>query len=358
MSAEGPSQRIRRTDHPAERDLGRRLALQNVLCLAILFFVVGWGWLGLRQHIVMRKELIQEFRQGVHGLRDEMEQIDQKSSDLIVSTRDLIHRREEEHRRDILHHRANAAARLEQLERQLRGERERMREAQAACLAEFDFYRRRRLAVPMEALTPAIERLIARQADEISALADDVHTHLELERTRLAELDAEGTLGWDRSATTSPFPTIASGDRMSTEHSPASGGGGESEQSSITADRETAAEGSSTPPANNRELVVGPGAAVGPGSSSGRPGPNGVPKSGVEGLIRNSETRLPPPASVPRQAATPALAERTGLGFRTFASGRRVEMGNAAPPRTATSPVVILPPSPKEAPAGAEAARQ
>lgn len=355
MSAEGPPQRIRRPDHPAARDLGRRLALLNVLCLAILVIAAGWGWLGLRQQIVMRKELIQEFRQGLHGLRDEMEQIDRNASELTVTTRDFVLRREEEHRRDLLHQRAASAARLERLEQQLRGERERMREAQAACLAEFDFYRRRRLAVPMEALTPAIERLIARQADEISALADDVHTHLELERTRLAELDAEGSLGRHRSATTSPLTPAAAGEPNATVHPPASSSGGESAQPTIAADRKTGGEGSSASAAAAQELVIRQEPAERQGSSARRPGESGVPR---EGLIPSPDRGLPRTASAPSQAASPASTVRTGLGLRTFASGRRVEMGNAAPPRTAAPPVVILPPSPKDAPSHADVPRQ
>lgn len=324
MSAEGLPERIRRTDHPAARDLSGRLALLNVLCLAILVITAGWGWLLLRQQNVLRKELVREFRQELNGLRDTMAQIDRNTSDLTVSTRDLVLRWDEQHRRDILHHRATAAARLERFEHQLRGERERLREAQAACLAEFDFYRRRRLAVPMEAVTPAIERLIARQADEISALADDVHRDLELERTRLVELNAEGSIGLHRAAATSPLTTAAAVDPQLTERSPASSTGGESKQPTLAADRAPAGEGSSAPPAKGRELLVHQGPAE-----------------------RLPEPKRPHTASLPSQAEAPPPAVRMGMGILSFASGRRVEMGNAAPPKSGLPPVVILSPSPK-----------
>jgi hypothetical protein len=350
MGADGTPQRIRRTDRPAARDPGRNLAVLNVLCLAILAVVVGWGWVVLREQIATRNELVRELRQELSSLRDDVAQIDRKTSDLADSAREIDRRLQEDYRRIIIQQRERVATRLERLEQQLRGEQDRMRGAQAACLAEFDFYHRRNLAIPREIVAAAIERLVARRMEELAALAEDVHAHLERERTWLTELDTGRSIGLHHPDQHSPLVTPQGHEPITTGVPPAPSARGDRE-SAVIAEAEDA-EG------DDRELVIRQGTPERQGSPTDSPVVSCLPMPGAAELIPIPESQLPPTGPLAGRAPVTAPSGRTGIGILSYASGRRVEMGSAAPPTAVLRPVVILPPRPEDAPSGVDVTRQ
>lgn len=349
MSADGTPQRFRRTDRPAARDLGRNLALLNVLCLAILAMGVGWGWMVLREQIATRNELVRELRQELSRLRDDVAQLDRKTSGLTESSREIEHRLETEDRRILRQQREHVAAQWERLERQLRSEQERMRGAQAACLAEFDFYHHRHLAIPREIVAAAVERLVARRAEELGALADDVHAHLERERTWLAERDAGRSIGLHRPD--QPSPSIApQGHEPGTTGDPAPTARGDREGSVI-------AEGDDAV-GDDGEQVIRQGTPERQGSPTDAPVVSCIPMPGAAELIPIPESQHPPIGPTAERTPATSPGGRTGTGILSFASGRRVEMGSVAPPAAVLRPVVILPPHPEEAAAGIDVTPQ
>lgn len=349
MSADGTPQRIRRTARPAARDLGRHLALLNVLGLAILLVGAGLGWLVLREQIATRNELVRELRQELSRLRDDVAQLDRKTSGLTDSTREIERCLEENGRRNVLQQRERVAAQWERVERQLRGEQERMRGALAACLAEFDFYHRRNLAIPREIVAAAVERLVARRAEELGALADDVHAHLERERTWLAERDASRSIGLHRPD--QPSPSVAPQDHEpSTTGDPSPTARGDREGSVI-------AEGDDAV-GDDREVVIGQGTPERQGAPTDAPVVSCIPMPGAAELIPIPESQLPPIGPTAERTPATSPGGRTGIGILSFASGRRVEMGSAAPPAAVLRPVVILPPRPEEAAAGIDVTPQ
>ena len=305
-------------------------------------------WHELQAHAGAVGRLQQEIR----GLTNHLERRERTHEESAARAAATIRTLEERRQwTEVSHHVRGTHARLESLERQLDRQMAAMRLAQSACLAEFEPYRRDGLAVPVDRIAQALERMIEGRLQDLTLLISEVRTHLSHERLRIAEMRSDWRLG-DASLAPSPATPVVShyGPAF---HSPAS---------------------LSPTLRNFEDLAATPGAALVemfrtgedsrlPDDAAGgeanvvrkSPAPDSAaassrticaPMPGAPDLIPIPDATVPR-GNIARSAAPSAVRPQRRTGYLSFASGRRVD---TSPREVDFKATAELPPTPFDVP--------
>lgn len=198
--------------------VGRQLTRIVLFCALSLVAGIGIGQYFVRQQLEVQQGVVGQLQREIRGLTGDIQRLEHSNAHSITRCEQIVSRLESAQRGELSSEFQCTQHRLESLERLVQRQVDETQQAQAACLAEFEPYRRKHLAVPVDLIAEALDRLIAGRTDDLRVLVDEIRSHAELQRSRLAALHGgallgstagEGVAPSTASLLLQPLPTIA-----------------------------------------------------------------------------------------------------------------------------------------------------
>ncbi len=183
----------------AERDVrlavGRQMTRTVICCGLSLIVGVVIAHYFLRQQLQLQQGVVGQLQTEIRGLTSDIQRMEMVASSGIARMEQTVLRLEGLQRGELVTQARSAEERLASLERLVQRQSAATRTAQAACLAEFEPYRRKHLAVPVELISEALGRMTQGRTDDLQLLVEEIRMHLQHERSRLARLESQTLLG-------------------------------------------------------------------------------------------------------------------------------------------------------------------
>ena len=207
MTIEANPPRELNSDRVVRLAVGRQLVRVTLLCALSLMVGIGVGQYFVRQQFQIQQGLVAQLQNEIRGLTSDIQRLELSSSQSIARFENAVHRLETAQRVERLEDLQQSEQRLSTLERLIQRQLAGLEAAQAGCLAEFEPYRRKQLAVPVEIIDAAIARLAAGRVADLHLLSAEIEAHSELERVRIATLDRTWALS--RAGRSSPQTSLS-----------------------------------------------------------------------------------------------------------------------------------------------------
>ncbi|MCA9054422.1 MAG: hypothetical protein KDA75_11325 [Planctomycetaceae bacterium] len=208
MTIEANPPRELSSDRVVRLAVGRQLVRVTLLCALSLVVGIGIGQYFVRQQLQIQQGLVGQLQNEIRGLTGDIQRMELSNSQNIARFENTIHRLETAQRVERMGELQQSGQRLSTLERLTQRQIAGLEAAQAACLAEFEPYRRKHLAVPLEAIDAAIARLSAGRIAELNLLSSEIRAHSEFERVRLATLESAWVLSRGPQSRSKPSITV------------------------------------------------------------------------------------------------------------------------------------------------------
>ncbi|MEZ6056675.1 MAG: hypothetical protein R3C01_08220 [Planctomycetaceae bacterium] len=184
--------------------------LNRVTVIGFLFLVagivVGYGIATRQSRLV-----VDQFQREVRGLSDDIlalevaagQQTERQLASLETRHQAEVSRLHREHRASV----EATLRRTEMLEQQVQRQIELCQSTERNCLAELHPYEQRKLAIPVDEVTQAVDRLLLTQVESFQRLLDSVRTQTIEYQSQMAELPVEAP-GLACTAASLPDPSI------------------------------------------------------------------------------------------------------------------------------------------------------
>lgn len=194
MAIETNPSRELRSQRIVRQAVGRQTTRTTLLCALSLAAGIALGNYFVRQQLQLQQGVVGQLQHEIRGLTSDIQRMELANSRSIARFENTISRLEAAQRFELAGESRITQERLETLERLVQRQVTATRSAQAACLAEFEPYRRKSLSVPVELIAEALDRLIQGRAADLQLLAEELQTHVENEKSRLAILQQNWNL--------------------------------------------------------------------------------------------------------------------------------------------------------------------